>query len=171
VTKHQLPSIEGERIILRLLKREDLSHTLSWRNQDDIRKWFRNTAIISVDSHYTWFEQYLELDNDYIFLIIAKNLNSIPIGQISIYNINWDAKTAEFGRLLIGEPRAKGRGLAKEATRLLLDYAFNTFGLQKIVLEVKNENTPAKAVYLDTGFIEISRKDDFILMAIQKDIY
>lgn len=171
MTKHQLPSIEGERIILRLLKREDLSHTLSWRNQDDIRKWFRNTAIISVDSHYTWFEQYLELDNDYIFLIIAKNLNSIPIGQISIYNINWDAKTAEFGRLLIGEPRAKGRGLAKEATRLLLDYAFNTFGLQKIVLEVKNENTPAKAVYLDTGFIEISRKDDFILMAIQKDIY
>ncbi len=167
MTKRRLPVIEGERIILRLLERDDLPLTLSWRNKDEIRKWFLNTAIIPADGHYSWFERYQELDNDFVFLILAKDLNNAPVGQISLYDINWGTKTAEFGRLLIGEPHAKGRGIAKEATRILLDYCFGVLNLTEITLEVKENNEAAIAIYQSTGFCETARENSLITMSIR----
>lgn len=166
MAKRRLSPIEGDRIILRLLERDDLPLTLSWRNRDEIRKWFLNTTIIPADGHYAWFERYQELDNDFIFLILAKGLNNAPVGQISLYGIDWDARTAEFGRLMIGEPHAKGRGFAREATHLLLDYSFGVMQLKEITLEVKENNEVAIAMYRLTGFIETGRGNGLVTMSI-----
>lgn len=167
MSKRKLPPIEGDHIILRLLERDDLPLTLSWRNQDEIRKWFLNTAPIQADTHRAWFERYQELDNDFVFLILAKDMNCVPVGQVSIYNIDWNAKTAEFGRLMIGEPRAKGRGIAKESTRVLLDYFFESLRLNEIRLEVKENNKAAIAIYCSTGFYERSRENGLVIMSIR----
>lgn len=171
MTKRRLPVIEGGRIILRLLERDDLPLTLSWRNKDEIRTWFLNTTIISADGHYSWFERYQELDNDFVFLILAKDLNNAPVGQISLYDINWGAKTAEFGRLMIGEPHAKGRGIAKEATRILLDYCFGALKLKEITLEVKENNKAAIAIYQSIGFSETARDNGLVMMSISPNTY
>ena len=89
------------------------------------------------------------------------------MGQISLYDIDWDAKTAEFGRLMIGEPRAKGRGIAKKATRLLLDHCFGVMKLKEITLEVKENNEAAIAIYQSTGFSETARGNGLIMMSIR----
>lgn len=154
-------------MILRLLERDDLPLTLSWRNQDEIRKWFLNTAIIHADVHHAWFERYQELDNDFVFLILAKDMNRAPVGQVSIYNIDWNAKTAEFGRLMIGEPRAKGKGIAKEATRTLLDHFFGPLSLNEIRLEVKENNEAAIAIYRSIGFYESTRENGLVMMSVR----
>ena len=91
MAKRSIPPIEGDHIALRPLERDDLPLTLSWRNRDEIRKWFLNTAVIPADGHYAWFERYQELDNDFIFLILAKGLGNAAVGQIPIYGIDWDA--------------------------------------------------------------------------------
>jgi diamine N-acetyltransferase len=140
---------------------------LSWRNRDEIRKWFLNTAVIPADGHYTWFERYQELDNDFVFLILAKDLGNSPVGQISIYGIDWDAGTAEFGRLMIGESRARGQGFAGEATRILLDYCFGILKLKEITLEVKEDNEAAIAIYRSTGFSETARGNSLVMMSIR----
>jgi diamine N-acetyltransferase len=167
VAKRSIPPIEGNHITLRQLERDDLPLTLSWRNRDEIRKWFLNTGVIRADDHYAWFERYQELDNDFIFLILAKSLDNAAVGQISIYGLDWDAKTAEFGRLMIGESRARGQGIAKEATRLLLDYCFGILKLKEITLEVKEDNEAAIAIYRSTGFSEITRENSLVMMSIQ----
>jgi RimJ/RimL family protein N-acetyltransferase len=169
VTKRKVPTLEGSRIALRLLEQADLPLTLSWRNQDQIRKWFLNPTVITMDGHSTWFERYQELDNDFIFIILAKELENLPVGQISLYRINWDTKTAEFGRLMIGASRARGKGLAKEATHLLLNYGFNVMGLKEIILEVKQDNEAAIAIYRTTGFRETSRENDLVIMSVRAE--
>lgn len=166
--KRDLPPFEDERIILRILEKADLPLTLSWRNQDHIRKWFLNTAVISEEQHYAWFERYEELDTDFVFIILAKELGNIPVGQISLYGIDWQVNSAEFGRLMIGHPAAKGKGYAKQATRLLLAYGFNQMGLKEIHLEVKEENEPAIAIYKAAGFVEINKKEGLLRMSIEK---
>ena len=166
MTKRELPIIENDRIILRLLESTDLPLTLSWRNQDNIRKWFLNTDVILAEKHVAWFERYKELDHDFVFVILAKDLGTIPVGQISLYDIDWNAKAAEFGRLLIGEALAKGKGYAKEATHLLVKYGFDILGLQQIILEVKSDNKSAIAIYQAAGFIETSKKDGLLVMSI-----
>lgn len=158
---------ENKRVTLRLLEKTDLPLTLIWRNQDHIRTWFLHTDVILKENHYAWFERYKELDNDFVFVILAKDLeNAPPVGQISLYDINWKLGKAEFGRLMIGELLAKGKGYAKEATRLLVEQGFSAMGLKEIYLEVKLDNQSAISVYRSVGFVETARKDGLALMSI-----
>lgn len=166
--KLKLPPIVGDRIILRLLEQNDLPLTLLWRNQDKIRKWFINTDVIQEDKHLAWFERYMKLDNDFIFVILAKDLDNLPVGQISLYNINWEISRAEYGRLMIGHPIAKGKGYARQATVLLLDFAFNTLDLNEVFLEVKSDNKSAIAIYESAGFSITKQSSNLITMAIRK---
>lgn len=168
MSKRYLNPIEDERITLRLLEEADLPLTLSWRNRDDIRKWFINPDIIPEEKHYAWFERYRELDKDYVFIILAKELGNLPVGQISLYNVDWNASTAEYGRLMIGEAAAKGKGFAKAATRLVLYVGFQVLDLREIHLEVYKDNVVARKIYNDCGFLEVGRNNSLIRMNIKK---
>jgi diamine N-acetyltransferase len=168
MSKRVIQPVEDERVILRLLEKRDLSTTLAWRNQAEIRKWFLSTNIIAEESHFAWFERYQQLDNDFIFVILAKDLGGIPVGQISLYGIDWQTGTAEYGRLMIGDPQAKGKGYAKQATQLVLRIGFEQLGLKEIYLEVKQDNAPAIAVYQSSGFIEKDKKDGLVTMSVKR---
>jgi RimJ/RimL family protein N-acetyltransferase len=82
-----------------------------------------------------------------------------PIGQVAIYNIDWDSGTAELGRLMLGEPAAAGRGLAREATNAVVALALERLGLQEIYLEVIPDNVRAIKVYEVCGF-EVTRSSE-----------
>ena len=152
MAKKSISTIEDSRVRLRLLEEKDLDLTLSWRNQDEIRKWFFFQDKIEKKNHCAWFEKYLARDNDYVFIIEAKDLGELPIGQISIYDIDWENGKGEYGRLMIGEEVAKGKGYAKDATRLILEVASKVFELKEIYLEVFTENQAARRVYEKCGF-------------------
>jgi RimJ/RimL family protein N-acetyltransferase len=169
--KRTILPVENERVILRLLEMDDLPLTLSWRNQDNIRKWFIHTDIIQDEKHYSWFECYRELDNDFVFMILAKDLENRPVGQISLYNINWEVGNAEYGRLMIGDPVAQGKGYAKQATILLLDYALNTLNFREVFLEVKSDNISAMAVYKSAGFVTTTLSNGLTTMIINSLSY
>jgi RimJ/RimL family protein N-acetyltransferase len=156
MSKPVIPPLGKGRIQVRLLEENDLPMTLRWRNQDHIRKWFIHPEILSLEQHQAWFRGYLQRDNDYVFIIEETRDFKKPVGQVSLYNIDWEGRLAEFGRLMIGEAQAQGKGLAKEASRLLLVYAFKRLGLTRVVLEVFENNEPALAIYRDCGFREVS---------------
>ena len=145
------PLVNG-RIRLRLLEEGDLPATLAWRNQDHIRKWFFHSDVITPQQHRRWFDAYQERDDDFVFVIEETADLRRPVGQVALYNIDWAAGTAEFGRLMIGDAEAQGRGLARLATARLVDEALGTWGLASVYLEVLAENEPALAVYRATGF-------------------
>ena len=168
MVKRELPLLVGDRIVLRLLEQNDLPLTLLWRNQDTIRKWFINTDVIQEAKHLAWFERYTKLDNDFIFVILAKDLDNLPVGQISLYNINWKIGRAEYGRLMIGNPVAKGKGYARQATTLLLELAFNILNINEVFLEVKPDNKSAIAIYESAGFTITKQSSDLITMTTRK---
>jgi diamine N-acetyltransferase len=156
MAKRVIFPIENDRIRLRLLEVRDLPMILAWRNQDQIRRWFLHSEIISPQKHKEWYKKYLPRDNDYVFIIEEiRDLNR-AVGQISTYRIEWNNKKAEFGRLMIGEPEAQGKGLAKIAAELLLNYAFIELGINRFELEVFGNNEPALAIYRFLGFTEVS---------------
>ncbi len=170
MAKPSLKPVENEHIVLRLLEAKDLLLTLAWRNQDIIRKWFVNSDPLSVDAHFAWFEQYKKLDTDFIFLIIAKELGNIPVGQVSLYRIDQQSLRAEYGRLMIGDMAARGKGYARIATRLLVQYGFEKLHLREIFLEVKEDNIPAVNLYRSCGFDENARQGGLINMIIKNPI-
>lgn len=166
MAKQMIPPIERGRVRLRLLERSDLPMTLKWRNQCHIRKWFVHPEVILPEQHQEWFKNYLERDNDYVFIIEEIQSFHKPVGQISLYNIALKEKKAELGRFMIGDGEASGKGLAKLSTQLLLEVAFNRFRLEEVYLKVLRHNLPAISVYQHCGFQLGPENDNLLIMCL-----
>lgn len=138
--------------------------TLAWRNHEHIRRWFLNDNAIGADQHRSWWRQYSERDDDFVFVIEETRSLCRPVGQVSIYRVDWNARTAEFGRLMIGDPDASGQGLAKEATALIITEAAKVWGINQLALEVRTDNLPAIAIYRHLGFEDVSTREGVIVM-------
>jgi diamine N-acetyltransferase len=164
VTKRAIRPLVGERVRLRLLEEADLPQTLAWRNQDHIRRWFVYSTVIEPQQHRQWFETYRDRDDDFVFIIEETQELRKPVGQVSLYRIDWDRRRAEYGRLMIGEADAVGRGLAYEATQVLLRFSTGTLGLSEIELEVFADNAAAIRIYTKCGFRVAERSGAMLRM-------
>jgi diamine N-acetyltransferase len=150
--KRLIPPLQTGGIRLRLLEERDLAQTLAWRNQDHIRRWFFSSDRLAPEQHAGWFARYQERDDDFVFIIEQTEGDVRPIGQAAIYYVDWPRGKAVFGRLMIGEADAAGRGLARAATAALVDLARDQLGLRELYLEVMPGNLPAIRVYESCGF-------------------
>jgi RimJ/RimL family protein N-acetyltransferase len=165
--KPPIAPISNEHVRLRLLDEADLPLTLAWRNRDDVRTWFFSSQPISPDVHGTWFQRYQADPSDLTFIIEDRTVQR-AVGQVSLYRIDRDNASAEFGRLMIGDPAARGRGIGLAATQLALEVAFRTLTLHRIHLEVLASNDRAIAIYRACGFGEIERVGDVVKMDIDE---
>jgi diamine N-acetyltransferase len=154
---------------LRLLEENDLPLTLFWRNQVGIREWFLNPEIISAEQHQSWFRDYQERENDYVFVIEETERYRGPIGQISLYQIDRKANRAELGRLMIGHSEAVGQGLGRLATELLIEVAFDSLDLEELFLTVRHDNTKAIAIYQSCGFRQDEARNNIITMTKRRE--
>jgi RimJ/RimL family protein N-acetyltransferase len=101
-----------------------------------------------------------------------------PIGVISLMNISDANESAELS-IIVGHPDDRHRGYGTEAIALLLGYAFDELGLNRVGLSAFDFNGEAIAAYEKLGFVvegsyrqAIKRKSRFhdaILMSILKD--
>lgn len=159
--------LDGERVRLRPLAEADLPLTRAWRNRDEIRRWFRTSEPIGAAQHAAWWERHRERDDDFVWIVEEKREAGgvRPVGMVSLYAIDPARGEAEFGRLLIGEPGAGGRGLATEATSLVAELALREFGLRRVHLEVAANNAAAIAVYERCGFVREGGDEDWVIMA------
>lgn len=132
---------------------------MSWRNREDIRHNFIHSDIIELEQHLSWWETYKEKINDFIFIILSEDLKNEPVGQISLYNIDMDTSEGEYGRVIIGQNKAKRRGFARNATDLILSWGFDDLKLKRIYLEVFSRNTAAINLYLKCGFRKCGHDD------------
>ena len=80
-----------------------------------------------------------------------------PIGTAGLLSIHHLHQTAELG-IGIGERDCWGQGYGTEATRLVLDYAFNVLALHNVMLRVFSYNERAIRAYRRVGFQEIGRR-------------
>jgi diamine N-acetyltransferase len=128
---------------------------VKWRNDPPIRKWFKSNSIISSSSHEAWLAARPE-GNEFNWIIEVQDLG--PIGMASLYNIDWTIGIAEFGRFLIGNEQALGRGYGFLTLQLILRIAAAS-GIKEVYLEVKPDNVRAIAIYQKAGFAHTSGGD------------
>jgi RimJ/RimL family protein N-acetyltransferase len=149
-----------------LLESGDLPSTLLWRNQDENRCWFVHSDPLSWEEHIRWFQEYRYRDDDFLFIAEDLQMPAHPIGQAGLYRVDWDSGSGELGRLLIGVPAARRRGLGFEITRTLLDLGFGVWGLRRVHLVVFTHNTPAIKVYNRCGFKPTLASADLLTMEL-----
>jgi RimJ/RimL family protein N-acetyltransferase len=169
MSKKKITALEKKNCQIRLLEEKDLEQLRQWRNQDHIRSCFVNKDIISAEQQQKWWAGYKDREDDYVFIIEEIEEGLGPVGAISLYHIDWDNKRAEYGRLMLGEPKARGKGLARTASELVLLIAFELFLLDEVYLEVYADNQPAIKVYEACGFEQTGLEEGLLKMKIVRD--
>ncbi len=87
-----------------------------------------------------------------------------PVGVVSLANINHANSSADLS-VIVGDTKDRDRGLGTEAIRLLLDYAFEDVGLNRVGLSVFEFNEAAIHAYEKLGFKHEGR----LRQAIRRD--
>ncbi len=136
-------------------------YIVKWRNDPEISACLFNDGEISLKSHRKWFETYAKSISRKEFVIYI-SLEDIPIGTVGLSSIDNINRKAEYG-ILIGERQYAGKGYAKEASMLVMEYAFKLLNLNKVYLRVFEDNKRAVEMYKILGFSidGISRQDIF----------
>lgn len=144
--RHTLHGTHGM-VTLRPLEREDIEFVRVLRNQNKGR--FLCSQEISEPAQQKWYDRYLKEPGDCMFAVCFQER---CVGAVAIYQVDTDAKTAEFGRLMIDREAAGVGGLGVSATIAACEIAHKQLGVNTIALEVYEDNEAAKATYQRAGF-------------------
>lgn len=84
------------------------------------------------------------------------------LGFVALFDIDFVHRKAEFAIMM--DPAQQGKGYAKIATKLAIDYAFRTLNLNKLYLIADSINEKAIHIYEKTGFKqEAVLKDEYFV--------
>lgn len=120
-------------------------HALFPQNIDDLRRFYDG----------------LRANRNVLHLAIEDAGSGQHVGNISLQNIDWINRRAEFA-ILLGHPEAAGKGLATEASSLLLNHGFRRLNLKRVWLGVNAENQKALNLYKRLHFREEGRMREHI---------
>lgn len=138
-----------ERVKLAPISDCDIELIRSWRNRDEIRAWFNDSAPIGSTQQQAWFRSYADNPDDLMFLV-RRAADMKPVGTVALYFVDRQAGRAEFGRLIVAE--ARGEGLGYAATIRACRIAFEGMDMKTLTLEVKSANVAARRIYDAAGF-------------------
>lgn len=143
--------IQGERLYLRSIERDDLQRCHDWMNDEDLRGTLAQRYPMSLAREADWVERATRGQDPSEFnLAICLIQGDRHIGNCGLVQIDRDNATATLG-IFIGERDCRGQGLGEEAVRTLCRYGFEEMRLHKIRLDVY-ANNPAVKTYERVGF-------------------
>ncbi len=142
--------IEGEKIYLRPMGREDTDRIVRWRNNPRVRNNFIYQKPFTREGHLNWIRTKVDTGEAIQFIICEKKTDR-PVGSVYFRDISREHHRAEYG-IFIGEDDAAGKGIGSEVCRLACQYGFEEEGWHKIILRLLSGNTAAYRSYEKAGF-------------------
>lgn len=147
-------AIQTKRLVLRLVRDEDLPQLLdinaddsvtrylpyeSWRGMDDAQEWL-GRAVARLAAGEAWQ-----------FVIVQRESGRV-IGSCLLFHFDRPNGRAEIGYLL-GRPHW-GAGYMREAAVALVGYAFGTAGLRRLEAEIDPRNEASARLLERVGFLK-----------------
>jgi RimJ/RimL family protein N-acetyltransferase len=172
--------LRGRKVILRPMnKATDLELAWKYVNDPEVRRFLKTDRPFTLEAEAKWFDSLADRSSTNIVLAIVDIETGKYIGSMGIHKINWKDRTATTGAL-IGDKSYWGKGYGTDAKMILLDYAFNTLGLRKILSSVMHFNRRSLNYSLHCGYkVEGVRKkqmfrnghycDEILLGLFKKD--
>lgn len=171
--------LSGRLVHLRAIEEEDLPLMVGWRNSSDVYEFFYEYEPLSLAQQREWFESQRKNRSERNFIISLHNGQAI--GTVSIYHIDSRNRKAEWGRLLIGDPKYIGKGIGTEVEFLVIQYAFDHLNLNRLYCEVLCSNANVIRQHEKFGFkVEGTIRsqvfkngvyEDAVLMSLLSDEY
>tara|TARA_B100000497_G_C7533569_1_gene323430 strand:- start:260 stop:775 length:516 start_codon:yes stop_codon:yes gene_type:complete len=149
--------LEGENIKLRALEPQDLDLFYQWENDSTIWK---------ISQTYTPFSKHIlsrYLENAHQDIFTAKQLrlmiekDGVSIGTIELFDFEPIHMRAGLGIWIVQESDRR-KGYAKEALRLMIEYAFFKLQLNQLYCNISASNQPSINLFSSLDFMLIGAK-------------
>lgn len=143
--------IQGERVRLRALEEEDAEDCWRWFNNWDVVRNLESRYPLSRPAEREIVERLMKPQpNDKVFAIETLD-GGLYLGNVGLHRISWEDRRATFG-IFIGEKAYWGKGYGTDATRAVLRFAFEQMNLNRIDLQVLDDNERGLRCYEKIGF-------------------
>ena len=144
--------LEDERVLLRPLKKEDFKHLLPFSlNEPELWKYSLVSASgeIGLQNYLTIALEAKASGKEYPFIVFDKKTNGYA-GSTRYYDINLPFKTLQLGYTWYGK-EFHGTGLNKHCKYLLLSFAFEIMGMERVEFRADNNNQRSIAAMKSLG--------------------
>ncbi len=143
--------IHGEKVYLGPVEEKHLPIMLKFRNDPQLRQYFREYRVLSSVHQHKWWETRVLNDNTWEYFVIHPKEDTYKvIGACGLTYIHPVNRCAEFA-IVLGDSDYRGRGYGKDALQTLIRYGFLDLNLHRIYCEVYGNNT-AIGLYRKLGF-------------------
>ncbi|WP_432353308.1 GNAT family N-acetyltransferase [Sporosarcina sp. A2] len=142
-----------ETISLKLLEQEDAAELFSLVNESrtHLREWLPWVdGALSPESYRPVIEMWLKQFAEHNGFQVGIMFNGELAGMIGFHKIDWMNKNTSLG-YWIGD-RFQGDGIMTASVRAMIDYAFNTYRLNRIEIRCGVENVKSRAIPERLGF-------------------
>ncbi|AXF57516.1 GNAT family N-acetyltransferase [Salicibibacter kimchii] len=148
-------------IKLQAFQRSHMKKLIEWiETPEFLLQWGGPNFTFPLDENQ--IERYMQEPDRYIYSVVDQESERI-IGHISLGRIDKENRSARVGKVLVGDPDARGKGIGQRMMRDILTIAFDDMKLHRVSLGVFSFNEPAIACYEKVGF-----KKDGLLRDLRK---
>jgi RimJ/RimL family protein N-acetyltransferase len=140
-------TIETARLILRRFRESDLASFMAYRNDPEVARYQSWESITRRDAMHFIAEQSRRepgVVGKWFQFAAESKADGILAGDCALLLLNSAPRIGEIGYTFA---RAyQGNGLATEAARAVIDYAFDTLGLNRVIATCDCRNLPSQAL-------------------------
>lgn len=175
--------LEDEFVLLRPLQETDVAHLLPFSiNEPELWKFslVRANGKENLEHYIQIAIKARENGAEFPFIVYDKRTGNYA-GSTRFYDINFGFKTIQLGYTWYGKD-FQGTGLNKHCKYLLLTYAFETLGMERVEFRADNDNERSKAAMLSIGctvdgilrsnmptFESEARRDSIVLSILREE--
>ncbi|MGF1464191.1 MAG: GNAT family N-acetyltransferase [Maricaulaceae bacterium] len=144
--------LKARRTGLRAIEPTDLEPLRAWRNDPDLRQYFREYREISPDSQKRWYDTVVLGDDRTRMFAIVELTSGRLLGACGLCWIDWLRRSADFSIYIGADGLYIDEVFATEAARLLLRYGFDELGLHRVWAEIYAIDAPKREFLPSLGF-------------------
>lgn len=167
------------KVYLRAFEPDDYKKINPWRQDEEVYSLITgDKRFVSSERDRKWVEEKIFCGDKEIYLAICLKETREMIGYLSLSNIDYRNGRAEWSGIVIGDRLYRGHGYASQAIYLMLEYAFEELGLQRVASRWLDDHKVSLFVGQMMGFrregvlrsyaYKGGRRHDLILMSILK---
>lgn len=148
----QLPTLVGEHVELRWLTDADRDALFAVFSDPEVMKYWSSSAwteLRQASEYIASIQRYFASKDLFQFGILLKETNTI-VGTCTLCDVDFTQKRAEAG-IILGRA-AWGKGLASDALKTLIGWAFDELCLLRIEADIDPNNPRSLALFEKQGF-------------------
>ena len=150
--RRELPTLIGESVVLRQIRLSDAASLLMFLGSEDVVRY-----ITPAPATIAAFEEVIQAALDRqrqgrsAFFAVLPRGTDVAVGIVQVRSLERGFKTAEWG-VALGTPYW-GRGLFTGAAALVMQFAFETVGVQRLEARSRVDNARANAAFRKIGAV------------------